>query len=247
MLSLGNAFGHDELRAFDARVRKGLGLPAAPEAVPELSYVCELKIDGLSVSLRYERGRLVRAATRGDGLTGEDVTANVRTIATIPARLSEPVDVEARGEVFMPKAEFARINAEREEQGLPRYANPRNSGAGSLRQLDPQVTASRKLAAWAYILIEEGRTGRGRGRPAVRRSSVLGRWDSRWRATTRRASTSRARSPSPSAGVTRATICRSRPTASWSRSTATTSRHAWAWWRARRAGRSPSSSRRSRS
>ncbi len=161
MLSLGNAFGHDELRAFDARVRKGLGLAPAPEPVPELRYVCELKIDGLSVSLRYERGRLVRAATRGDGLTGEDVTANVRTIQAIPARLTEPLDLEARGEVFMPKAEFARINAEREEQGLPRYANPRNSGAGSLRQLDPAVTASRKLAAWAYILIQEGPAGRG--------------------------------------------------------------------------------------
>ncbi|HXX61304.1 MAG TPA: NAD-dependent DNA ligase LigA [Candidatus Sulfotelmatobacter sp.] len=174
MLSLGNAFGHDELRAFDARVRKGLGLPAAPEPAPDLGYVCELKIDGLSVSLRYERGRLVRAATRGDGLTGEDVTANVRTIDSVPARLAEPADLEARGEVYMPKAEFARINAEREEAGLPRYANPRNSGAGSLRQIDPAVTASRKLAAWAYILLEEGRASVAAQSAALDRLAALG-------------------------------------------------------------------------
>ncbi len=130
MLSLGNAFSHDELRAFDARVRRGLGLAAAPEDAPDLRYVAELKIDGLAVSLRYGAGRFVQGATRGDGTTGEDVTANLRTIAAIPARLREPAGIEARGEVFMPKAEFARINAEREEAGLPLYANPRNSGAG---------------------------------------------------------------------------------------------------------------------
>ncbi len=155
MLSLGNAFGEDELRAFDARVRRGLGLPPAPEAAAELRYVVELKIDGLAVSLRYRDGRFVRGATRGDGSTGEDVTANLRTIAVIPARLREPSTVEVRGEVYMPKAEFARINAEREEAGLPLYANPRNSGAGSLRQLDPAVTAGRRLAFWAYQLLEE--------------------------------------------------------------------------------------------
>jgi DNA ligase (NAD+) len=157
MLSLGNAFSHDELRAFDARVRKGLGLPAAPEPAPELRYVAELKIDGLAISLTYERGRFVRGATRGDGTTGEDVTANLRTISAIPDRLREPVTADVRGEVFMPKAEFARINEEREAAGLPLYANPRNSGAGSLRQLDPNVTASRKLSAWSYQLLEEGR------------------------------------------------------------------------------------------
>jgi DNA ligase (NAD+) len=91
MLSLSNAFGHDELRAFDARVRRGLGLPAAPEPTDELRYVAELKIDGLAISLRYERGRFVQGATRGDGTTGEDVTANLRTIAAIPERLTEPV------------------------------------------------------------------------------------------------------------------------------------------------------------
>src|SRR5512143_573339 len=156
MLSLANAFSHDELRAFDARVRRGLGLPAAPEAVPELRYVAELKIDGLAITLRYERGRFVQGATRGDGTTGEDVTANLRTIASVPARLTEPATLDARGEVFMPKSEFARINAEREEAGLPLYANPRNSGAGSLRQKDPQVTADRLLSTWTYQLIEEG-------------------------------------------------------------------------------------------
>ncbi len=155
MLSLANAFSHDELRAFDARVRRGLGLPAAPEPAPELRYVTELKIDGLAVSLRYERGRFAQGATRGDGTTGEDVTANLATIAVIPKWLKEPASIEARGEVFMPKAEFARINGEREAAGQPLYANPRNSGAGSLRQIDPAVTASRRLSVWFYQLIEE--------------------------------------------------------------------------------------------
>ena len=155
MLSLSNAFSHDELRAFDTRVRRGLGLPPAPEAAPDLRYVAELKIDGLAITLRYERGRFVQGATRGDGMTGEDVTANMRTIKAVPERISAVASMDVRGEVFMPKAEFARINGEREEAGLPLYANPRNSGAGSLRQKDPQVTASRLLSAWTYQLIEE--------------------------------------------------------------------------------------------
>jgi DNA ligase (NAD+) len=155
MLSLANAFGEEELRAFDARVRRGLGLPAAPEPAPDLRYVAELKIDGLAISLRYREGRFVRGATRGDGTTGEDVTANLRTIAAIPDRLAQRVTLEVRGEVYMPKAEFARINAEREEAGLALYANPRNSGAGSLRQQDPAVTAGRRLSFWAYQLHEE--------------------------------------------------------------------------------------------
>ena len=171
MLSLGNAFSHDELRAFDTRVRRGLGLPAAPEPRPELAYVAELKIDGLAINLRYERGRFVQGATRGDGTTGEDVTANLRTIAAIPRRLAEPATLDARGEVFMPKAEFARINAEREEAGLPSYANPRNSGAGSLRQKDPGVTASRPLSAWAYQLIEDGGSGPRPSAASRRRST----------------------------------------------------------------------------
>jgi DNA ligase (NAD+) len=182
MLSLDNAFSADELAAFDARVRRGLGVASPAQTVSlwgdglEVGdapvedgprYVAELKIDGLAVSLRYERGVFVQGATRGDGTTGEDVTANLRTISAIPARLNEPATLEARGEVYMPKAEFARINAEREEAGLPLYANPRNSGAGSLRQLDPAVTASRRLSAWFYILLEDGPDGR----PMVERQS----------------------------------------------------------------------------
>jgi DNA ligase (NAD+) len=155
MLSLSNAFSHDELRAFDARVRRTLGLPPAPEQAEGLEYVAELKIDGLAISLRYERGRFLQGATRGDGTSGEDVTANLRTIASVPERLTERVSLDARGEVYMPKAEFARINAERAELGLPEYANPRNSGAGSLRQKDPSVTAARQLATWAYQLLED--------------------------------------------------------------------------------------------
>jgi DNA ligase (NAD+) len=159
MLSLSNAFSHDELRAFDGRVRRGLGLAAAPEPADDLRYVAELKIDGLAISLRYERGRFVQGATRGDGTTGEDVTANLRTISTVPARLAEPVSLDARGEVYMPKSEFARINSERAELGLPKYANPRNSGAGSLRQKDSAVTAARQLATWSYQLIEDEAAG----------------------------------------------------------------------------------------
>ena len=167
MLSLANAFSEEELRAFDARVRRGLNLPPAPEPAADLPYVAELKIDGLAVSLRYESGRFVQGATRGDGATGEDVTANLRTITGIPEQLPEPATLESRGEVFLPKAEFARINEEREEAGLPLYANPRNSGAGSLRQLDPQVTASRRLATWQYQLIEEGSEDRGVDRQSL--------------------------------------------------------------------------------
>jgi DNA ligase (NAD+) len=174
MLSLSNAFSHDELRAFDIRVRRGLGLPPSPEPAPDLTYVAELKIDGLAITLRYERGRFVQGATRGDGTTGEDVTANLRTIASIPDRLAESVAVDVRGEVFMPKAEFARINAEREEAGLPLYANPRNSGAGSLRQKDPAVTAARLLSAWTYQLIEDGEATPATQSAALDRLVTLG-------------------------------------------------------------------------
>ena len=177
MLSLGNVFNEDELRAFDARVRRGLGFPPPPNQAPDLRYVAELKIDGLAISLRYDRGLFAQGATRGDGTTGEDVTANLRTISVVPDRLSEPVSVEVRGEVYMPKAEFARINAEREEAGLPTYANPRNSGAGSLRQQDPRVTASRRLSSWSYQLIEDDADGQpsvGSQSAALARLSALG-------------------------------------------------------------------------
>jgi DNA ligase (NAD+) len=174
MLSLSNAFSHDELRAFDARVRRGLSLPAAPEPALDLRYVAELKIDGLAITLRFERGRFVQGATRGDGTTGEDVTANLRTIAAIPTTLGEGATADVRGEVFMPKAEFVRINAEREEAGLPLYANPRNSGAGSLRQKDPAVTASRLLSAWTYQLLEDGDAAIGTQSGALDRLARLG-------------------------------------------------------------------------
>jgi DNA ligase (NAD+) len=174
MLSLSNAFSHDELRAFDVRVRRGLGLPAAPEPAEDLRYVAELKIDGLAITLRYERGRFIQGATRGDGTAGEDVTANLRTIAAIPDRLTEPATLDVRGEVFMPKAEFARINAEREEAGLALYANPRNSGAGSLRQKDPAVTASRQLSTWTYQLVEEGTATVATQSAALDRLAALG-------------------------------------------------------------------------
>ena len=171
MLSLANAFDEDELRAFDARVRKGLGL-AEDDEPPR--YVAELKIDGLAISLRYEAGRFALGATRGDGRTGEDVTANLRTVEAIPPELPQPLTLEVRGEVYMPKAEFARINAEREEAGLPLYANPRNSGAGSLRQLDPAVTASRRLSAWFYILLEDDGPAGATQSAALERLVALG-------------------------------------------------------------------------
>jgi DNA ligase (NAD+) len=153
MLSLGNAFGHDELREFDARVRRGLGL--GKEDAP-VGYACELKIDGLAISLRYEGRRFVRGATRGDGTTGEDVTANLRTVRAIPIMLRDDPPgptLEVRGEVFMPRGAFATLNEELEKQGRPLYANARNTTAGTVRQKDPAVTASRRLSVWSYQLV----------------------------------------------------------------------------------------------
>jgi DNA ligase (NAD+) len=148
MLSLSNAFSPEEVADFAASAAKGLG-----GREPEL--VAELKIDGLAISLMYERGQLVRAATRGDGTTGEDVTANVRTIRAIPATLKQPATCEVRGEIYMPKSSFAALNAERAAADLPLYANPRNSAAGSLRQKDAAITAQRNLSFFAYQLFEE--------------------------------------------------------------------------------------------
>ncbi|MGH2358724.1 MAG: NAD-dependent DNA ligase LigA [Candidatus Limnocylindria bacterium] len=153
MLSLGNAFGHDELRDFDTRVRRGLGRGADDAPV---EYVCELKIDGLAISLRYEGRSFVRGATRGDGVTGEDVTANLRTIRSIPLRLrADPPGerLEVRGEVFMPRGAFAALNEQLEKEGKALYANARNTAAGSVRQKDPAATASRNLAVWCYQLV----------------------------------------------------------------------------------------------
>jgi DNA ligase (NAD+) len=146
MLSLDNAYNEEDLRAFDERVRKGLELEASP------AYVAELKIDGLSMALTYEGGKLLRGATRGDGTRGEDVTHNVRTVRAIPLSLKGgPTGrVEFRGEVYLPKKNFERINKEQEEAGEPLYANPRNTAAGTMRNLDPKLVAKRGLSAWMY-------------------------------------------------------------------------------------------------
>ncbi len=159
MLSLDNAYHEDDLRAFDERVRRGL---AEGDAVPgRVAYVAELKIDGLSLSLTYQDGILVRGATRGDGVRGEDVTSNVRTIRALPLRLAGDVPgrVEVRGEVYLPRAAFDRINREREDQDEPAFANPRNAAAGTMRSLDPAVVARRGLSAFVYQLLVEP-TGR---------------------------------------------------------------------------------------
>ncbi len=149
MLSLGNAFSDEDLRSFDTRAKRALGMDlAAP-----VDYICELKMDGLAVSLTYENGVFTQGATRGDGTTGEDITQNLRTLKSLPLRLHGdkcPALIEIRGEVFLTHQEFARINAEREKSGEPTFANPRNAAAGSLRQLDPRITAGRRLQIYLY-------------------------------------------------------------------------------------------------
>ncbi|MHB1276040.1 MAG: NAD-dependent DNA ligase LigA, partial [Candidatus Humimicrobiaceae bacterium] len=152
MMSLQDAFDYSELKDFIDRVCKDLNL-----SEDEVEFVCELKIDGLAVSLLYENGKLVRGATRGDGETGEDITSNIKTIKTVPLRLIPGVNkipslLEVRGEAYLSKEEFKRINEEREEQGLFVFANPRNSAAGSLRQIDPKITSGRKLNIFIYAI-----------------------------------------------------------------------------------------------
>ncbi|KXH86770.1 NAD-dependent DNA ligase LigA [Sporosarcina sp. HYO08] len=148
MLSLSNAFNETDLRDFDRRAREAAG--------HALTYICELKIDGLAVSLSYENGRFVQGSTRGDGTIGEDITANLKTVRTIPLRLREPATIEVRGEVYMPKRSFAALNASRDEAGEEPFANPRNAAAGSLRQLDPKIAASRHLAIYVYGIGGDG-------------------------------------------------------------------------------------------
>lgn len=141
MLSLGNAFNEEELRRFDARVREKAG---------EVEYMCELKIDGLAVSLKYEEGRFVQGLTRGDGTIGEDITANLRTIRAIPLRINKSLTFEVRGEAYMPKKSFEHLNQQKEEAGEQAFANPRNAAAGSLRQLDSKLAAKRRLSIFLY-------------------------------------------------------------------------------------------------
>ena len=141
LYSLQDAFSQEELEAFDQRVRKEF---------PQATYICELKIDGLSISLTYEAGRLVVGATRGDGSVGENITENLKRVKDIPLTLPEPLDITVRGECYMPKTSFERVNLERQEKGEPEFANPRNAAAGTLRQLDTGVVAKRGLATFLY-------------------------------------------------------------------------------------------------
>lgn len=141
MLSLGNAFNEEDLRKFDQRIRDSIG---------KVEYMCELKIDGLAVSLKYENGRFVQGLTRGDGTTGEDITENLRTIHAIPLKIKEPLNFEVRGEAYMPRRSFIHLNNEKEENGEQPFANPRNAAAGSLRQLDSKLAAKRKLSVFLY-------------------------------------------------------------------------------------------------
>ena len=148
MLSLGNAFNEEDLRDFDRRVRQAVE--------DEFSYVCELKIDGLAVSLRYEGGYLVLGATRGDGTTGENITENLKTIRSIPLRIKEPLSMEVRGEAFMPRKSFKALNEAKMERDEVPFANPRNAAAGSLRQLDPKIAAKRNLDIFVYAMTDTG-------------------------------------------------------------------------------------------
>ncbi|GJF45116.1 NAD-dependent DNA ligase LigA [Staphylococcus argenteus] len=141
MLSLGNAFNEEDLRKFDQRIREQIG---------SVEYMCELKIDGLAVSLKYVDGYFVQGLTRGDGTTGEDITENLKTIHAIPLKMKEPLNVEVRGEAYMPRRSFLHLNEEKEKNGEQLFANPRNAAAGSLRQLDSKLTAKRKLSVFIY-------------------------------------------------------------------------------------------------
>ena len=148
LYSLNDVFNQAEIIAFDQRVKKALG--------DQVTYVCELKIDGLSISLKYQEGRFVQGATRGDGTIGEDITENLKTVRSIPMTLKEPLSIEVRGECFMPKSSFVKLNTDREAAGLDVFANPRNAAAGSLRNLDTSVTAKRNLDTFLYTVADFG-------------------------------------------------------------------------------------------
>jgi DNA ligase (NAD+) len=151
MLSMGDVFSLDELASFDSRMQKAIQQTT--------TYNVELKIDGLAISLRYEAGKLVLGSTRGDGSIGEDVTANLRTVASIPQTLAVPIDLEVRGECYMPKASFEKLNRERDNNGEAVFANPRNAAAGSLRQLNSRVTKERQLDTFMYTIVNADRYG----------------------------------------------------------------------------------------
>ncbi|NBA38687.1 NAD-dependent DNA ligase LigA [Enterococcus hirae] len=148
LYSLNDVFSKDELFAFDQRVQKAIGRP--------VDYCCELKIDGLSVSLRYENGEFVRGATRGDGTVGENITENLKTVRSVPLKLKDAISIEVRGECFMPKTSFVQLNQAREAEGKDIFANPRNAAAGSLRQLDSKITAKRNLDTFLYTVADFG-------------------------------------------------------------------------------------------
>src|SRR5215472_6774420 len=159
MLSLDNTYNEEDLRDWERRVHELSGQS-------DIEYVCELKLDGMSLALRYENGKLARGITRGDGSVGEDVTLNVRTVRSIPLSISQeklkkarvPQNFEVRGEMLMPIASFKKMNEEREEKGLSLFANPRNATAGTVRQLEPSITAERRLDYFAYMLLTNGQT-----------------------------------------------------------------------------------------
>lgn len=166
MLSMGDVFSFAELEEFNERVKSAIGHP--------VDYSVELKIDGLAVSLIYQQGRLVQGSTRGDGTIGEDVTNNVLTVQNIPQRLSQPLNIEVRGECFMPKAAFARLNNQREQNGETTFANPRNAAAGSLRQLNAQVTAHRQLSTFIYTVVNPEKVTLATQNQALRKMAQLG-------------------------------------------------------------------------
>ena len=168
MLSMGDVFSIDELLDFNARQQESSVVDVDPE------YNLELKIDGLSLSLVYENGKLVQGSTRGNGVIGEDVTPNVMTIKSVPHELPEPLSIEFRGECYMPKKSFVKLNQQREAAGLPTFANPRNAAAGSLRQLDPQVTAKRDLATFMYYIPEYQKLGLTTQSAALDKMRALG-------------------------------------------------------------------------